>query len=262
MEAVPQSILSVFVNLFILQVRPSIALGFSPFFGFQSILGLPRRSFFIITALIACPMLWPTLEGKTFSQIQIVLMVLHEAIIGMVLGFASGIPFWAIESTGQIIDLQRGTTAGSIFNPQLGTVTSPLGNLMLRFFSAYFYATGGFLLFIGVLFASYEFLPLVPQIPTWHAGGGTSILELMTLFFRLTMVYVCPFLVAFLIIDFGLGLMNRFVPSLNVFFFSLPVKSMLALILMALCLVTLLEVFRRDMLVSPILKDFLQTVFR
>jgi len=262
MEAVPESILSVFVNLFILQVRPSIALGFSPFFGFQSILGLPRRSFFVITALIACPMLWPTLEGKTFSQIQIVLMVLHEAIIGMVLGFASGIPFWAIESTGQIIDLQRGTTAGSLFNPQLGTVTSPLGNLLLRFFSAYFYATGGFLLFIGVLFASYEFLPLVPQLPVWRSGGEISILELMTLFFRLTMVYVCPFLVAFLLIDFGLGLMNRFVPSLNVFFFSLPVKSMLALILLALCLATLLEVFSRDILVSPMLKDFLKTVFR
>lgn len=262
MDAVPQSVLSVFTNLFILQVRPSIALGIAPFFGFQSILGLPRRSFFVITALISCPMLWPVLEGKSFSQIQIVLMVLHEAVIGMVLGFAAGIPFWAMESAGQIIDLQRGTTAGSIFNPQLGTVSSPMGNLTLRFFSTYFYATGGFLLFLGVLFASYEFLPLVPQLPGWRPGGEVTLMELMTLFFKLTMVYVAPFLVAFLLIDFGLGLMNRFVPNLNVFFFGLPIKSVLAFVLLIICLYSLIEVFRRDMISSPMLDGFLRTVFR
>jgi type III secretory pathway component EscT len=56
--------------------------------------------------------------------------------------------------------------------------------------------------------------------------------------------------------------MNRFVPSLNVFFFSLPVKSILTFILLTLCLVTLVEVFRKDMLFSPVLKDFLKTVFQ
>lgn len=246
MQATQQSLLTIFTNLFILQVRPAIALGFAPFFGFQSILGLPRRVFFVVTAVITCPMLWPILAGRTLTQPEVILTVAHEAIIGMLLGFTAGIPFWAIESTGQIIDLQRGATSGSLFNPMFGSVTSPMGNLLLRFFISYFYATGGFLLFLGVLFTTYEYLPPVQTLPVWLPGSQAQLLSLMSEFFKYMLVYTAPFLLVFLLIDSGLGLMNRFVPSLNIFFFSMPIKSLMTYILVMVCLLELIYCIKDD----------------
>jgi type III secretion protein T len=262
MEATQQALLTVFTNLFILQVRPAIALGFSPFFGFQSVLGLPRRVFLVLTGVMTCPMLWPVMAGKNLSVPEIIITVAHEATIGMIIGFAAAIPFWAMESAGQIIDLQRGTTSGSLFNPQFGSVTSPMGNLLLRFFTTYFYATGGFLLFIGVLIASYEFLPPVPQLPVWQPGSQAHILKLLSIFFREMMLYSAPFLVIFLLVDSGLGLMNRFVPSLNVFFFSMPVKSLMAYVILCACLVELMECFRGQIKGYSGIVTFLREVVR
>lgn len=262
MEATQQSLLTVFTNLFILQVRPAIALGFSPFFGFQAILGLPRRAFFVITAVITCPMLWPILAGRNLSQPELILTVIHEAVIGMLLGFTAGIPFWAMESAGQIIDLQRGTTSGSLFNPQFGSVTSPMGNLLLRFFTTYFYATGGFLLFLAALFTTYEYLPPVAALPVWQPGSQAIILSLMSDFFRHMLVYAAPFLLVFLLIDSGLGLMNRFVPSLNIFFFSMPIKSILTYVLALACLVELIACFRGELKDYTKLASFIRSLVK
>ena len=44
-------------------------------------------------------------------------------------------------------------------------------------------------------------------------------------YFTMSVLFGAPFLIVFLLIDVGLGLMNRFVPQLNIFFFSMPVKS-------------------------------------
>jgi type III secretion protein T len=246
METPDPSLLPLLKNLFVLEVRPAMALGFSPFFGLQTIVGLPRRSFFVLVSVMSCFMLWPVLAGRDLTIPELIMMVAHEAIIGILLGFTSGIPFWVMESVGQVIDLQRGATSGSLFNPMLGSLTSPMGNLLLQFFTMYFYATGGFLLFLSALYTTYEYLPPVQTLPVWLPGSQTQILNLMSVFFKNMVVYAAPFLLVFLLIDSGLGLMNRFVPSLNMFFFSMPIKSILTYVLVLVCLLELIYCFRND----------------
>ena len=51
-------------------------------------------------------------------------IILKEGFIGFLLGFAFGIPFWGVESAGDVIDFQRGLMGATISDPSQ-TAESP-----------------------------------------------------------------------------------------------------------------------------------------
>jgi type III secretion protein T len=65
-------------------------------------------------------------------------------------------------------------------------------------------------------------------------------------------------LICFLV-DFGMGLMNRFAPQLNVFFLAMPVKSGLSMALMTVYWLAMFSVLSRETLRLPVLWDALRT---
>ena len=71
------------------------------------------------------------------------------------IGFLSGAPFWIASSVGFIVDTQRGTGMAEIFDPNLGTQTSPLGAMLSRDRHV-IHVSGGLLLFLGMMFESYR----------------------------------------------------------------------------------------------------------
>jgi type III secretion protein T len=51
---------------------------------------------------------------------------------------------------------------------------------------------------------------------------------------RLIAILAAPMVICMFLVDFSLGLVNRFAPSLNVFFLSMPIKSALSLLVLVL----------------------------
>ena len=60
--------------------------------------------------------------------------------------------------------------------------------------------------------------------------------EFITGFFfeaiKTAMLLAAPMLIALFLSEFGLGLINRFAPQLNVFFLSMPIKSAVAVLIL------------------------------
>jgi type III secretion protein T len=159
------------------------------------------------------------------SPVEVVALCFKEVLLGLLLAIPAAVLFWAITSAGELIDLQRGATSASVFNPFFGAVTSPTANLLMRFSATIFFVTGGFLAFLSAVLTSFEIYPINQLLPAFNETAGLSIARLMGEYFAMSVLYASPFLIVFLLIDVGLGLMNRFVPQLNIFFFSMPVKS-------------------------------------
>ncbi|MGC8720449.1 MAG: flagellar biosynthetic protein FliR, partial [Thermodesulforhabdaceae bacterium] len=57
------------------------------------------------------------------------------------------------------------------------------------------------------------------------------------------MLLSAPFLIAIFLVDLALGIVNRFVPQLNVFFLSMPVKSGVASFLFVLYLSVIVKYY-------------------
>src|SRR5690606_36210945 len=91
-----------------------------------------------------------------------------EILLGILIGFLGGIPFWIAENVGNFIDNQRGATMGEVFSPLTGSQDSPIGLLMLQVVSVLFVVAGPFLAFLGVVYESYRIWPVLSAMPSFE----------------------------------------------------------------------------------------------
>lgn len=251
---------NVLIVLFIMLPRVMGALAVAPFFGSSSPAGTQRRTFIVASVLVLVPLFLPSVPHDSIPPLIMGVLIGKELLIGLLFGFASGIGFWAMQAAGEYIDLQRGATAGAFFNPFLGGMSSPMGDFMLRFSIMLFFSVGGFTIFFAALLTSYEFYPpwqLLPQLKIATAG---PILRLAGQLFELSLLYASPLLILFLLIDLGLGFMSRFVPSLNVFFFSFPIKSVVGTFFLIIYLSFLAWAFLRNLFKADTLLSWVRSI--
>lgn len=239
-------------------VRFGTVLTIVPFF---SASGLPKQVFLVLTIGIIVPMTAPMISLDTKDLFLIAILVVKEIFLGIIISFFVSVIFWSVEIAGELTDLQRGTTAGGIYNPMLGAQESPIGGLFLRIVTYFFFTTGGFLSLIEVMFASYEAYPVDKLFPTFAVGWQSSVFSFFTKIFELGILYASPLLIIFFFMDFGLGLMNRFVSQLNVFFISLPIKSGLCFIFLPFYMRYLVEGFQHELFTPTGVACFLKGLF-
>jgi type III secretion protein T len=248
------------ISMFLSTARIGVALLITPFFGGPT--GLARRGFVIVTTGIALPLLMPQVLEISQSPLVMLALCTKEIVLGLLLALPASLLFWAISSAGELIDLQRGATAASVFNPMFGAVTSPTANLLIRFSAAIFFVTGGFFAFLSAVLTSFQIYPINEMLPSFGPGAKAAISGIMVSYFAMTVLYAAPFLIVFTLVDLGLGLMNRFVPQLNIFFFSMPVKSALTFFLLIFYTTTIVWGMDKGMFSEDSLLQFLSTVLK
>ncbi|AVY93826.1 type III secretion system export apparatus subunit SctT [Microvirgula curvata] len=163
------------------------------------------------------------------------LLAAGELCIGLLIGFCAALPFWALDMAGFLIDTLRGSSMASVFNPLLAQQSSYLGVLLAQVFGLLFLVSGGFNVLIAALYQSYAILPPGQGFPA--APGVTAFLVAeWQLMYELCLRFSMPALVGFLLIDMAFGFANHSTPQLNVFFLSMPIKSVFALLMLVMSL--------------------------
>ncbi|MGY0215957.1 type III secretion system export apparatus subunit SctT [Endozoicomonadaceae bacterium StTr2] len=152
-------------------------------------------------------------------------IVMKETMIGMIIGFCIAIPFWALEACGFFIDNQRGASMASTMNPMSGSETSPMGLLFSQTFNTIFILSGLFLLLLEHLFKSYAMWPVFSFYPSMESSGTLFILTQFDLLITIAMWLAAPVAISMFITEFGVALISRSAPQLNVFVLAMPIKS-------------------------------------
>jgi type III secretion protein T len=159
----------------------------------------------------------------------LVALLAKETILGLAIGWVSGIVFWAVQSAGFLMDNQRGASMASGPDPLSGEETSPLGSLLFQGVAVAFFVGGGFVAFLRLIWSSYALWPAASLYPAESPGVGALFFASLTDWLTLqTLLLAGPVVAASLLADAGLGLINRFASQLNVFVLSMPIKSGLA----------------------------------
>lgn len=242
-------------------VLPRIAAAFLvlPFFGADTMPAMVRNSFFVSLALVVAPLAavstpeslppgaWPAIVAK-------------EVFIGLVIGFAFGIVFWAIAVAGNIVDAKAGAT-GSVYDPLAGHETSLTGQFYARLGGWIFMASGGFLVFLEVLLGSYALWPVASGFPQLSALGERFVIDGFARLMALALLVAAPVLVVLLLVDLALGLVNRYAPQLNAFALSLGVKSWVATLVVLLGLGVVVEFVVKRVAASSGLLGVLREMF-
>ena len=202
--------------------------------------GLVRNGVACSLALFAYPIVAGSLP-PALGALDIALLIGKEVLLGLLIGFVATIPFWAMEATGFIIDNQRGAALASTLNPSLGSQTSPTGLLLTQTLITLFFSGGAFLALVGSLFRSYASWPVSSFFPQFGSQWVAFFYAQFSQMLMLCALFAAPLLIAMFLAEFGLALISRFAPSLNVFILAMPIKSLVASLLLVLYLGILME---------------------
>jgi type III secretion protein T len=241
------------------------ALGVSPFFGSQFIGGFSRQIIIIAIALVATPLVPLGAEPKfagTGDAFYFVALLTKEVLIGVVIGLATGLPFWIAEGFGFFIDNQRGSSMAEMFNPMSETTTSPLGLLFTKVLDVVFFVGGGFHAFLNVMYDSFTLWPVFTPLPAISSRFPTACLALADHLVSSIVLFAGPVIFAMFLAEFGLGLINRFSPQLNVFFLAMPIKSAISDLLLIVYIYFLSSLFQKEFIDGDKLRAAFKVIFQ
>lgn len=212
-----------------------------PFLSRQILPGMLRMGVAVSLSLMVVPTVLPLAAGTGDDALTIISVVVKETAIGFVLGFFVAALFWGVEAIGFFIDNQRGATMSSSMNPFTGVDTSPLGILLNQAVTVFFFSSGGFLLLLGGLYASYVLWPVASFWPDFRLADAVTFLGQLDRLMYVGIVLASPAILAMFLSELGLALVSRFAPQLQVFFLAMPIKSAVGILVLVVYMAFLFD---------------------
>ncbi len=231
----PESLISMLM-LSLCRLLPIISL--SPFFG-AKVLAHPVKVVFAISLfVIFLPQLLLTTQAPLTFNLNIIFLAAKEMFIGLSIGFLVSIPFMIVQNVGLLIDHQRGGASLMVNDPTMQNQSSPLGTLFNMMLIYCFFVIDGPFIFINAIARSYELVPidrfLSVQFFTADSPFWKQQIKILNQIMVITIQLAGPALIMILMTDVYLGIVNRLAPQVQITFLGMPLKSLLALLVVAL----------------------------
>ncbi|MCC8191014.1 MAG: type III secretion system export apparatus subunit SctT [Planctomycetes bacterium] len=231
----------------------------TPFLGGRHLGTVARGTLAFSLALFLSSWLAAHAPAEAMGIGQLLPILIKEALLGTLFGFLSSLAFSAASGVGFLVDNQRGLSMSQTSDPLTGEETSLLGGLAMQTLVMVFIAGGGLALFIQGVLTTYAFWPPFSFWPDWSAAAVRELVLGQFAWYLATLTALAaPMLLVCFLVDFGMGLMNRFAPQLNVFFLAMPVKSGLVLALLVVFWGTMIAALRGDLMRLPLLWEALR----
>jgi len=194
--------------------------------------GGSRNATILAMLLFIAPANLAFAETVERSLVTMGLLIVKEYAIGFVAGWLAGYVFWALSSAGALIDNQRGTSIASSMDPMLGEESSLLGNLFSLAFVTYAFTSTGMLHLFGALYHSYVAWPVGKMIPALSPAFATDMLGVFDLAMKTMVLFAGPIVAVMFLAEFALAMVSRFSPQVQVFVLAMPIKSLLAIMML------------------------------
>ncbi len=234
------------------------ALTVLPFLSPKLIGGSIRASLALVLATLVIPLTFRDMAGAQLTIGQALLLLPKEILIGMVLGFLTAVPFWIAAGLGRLIDLQRGALTATLLTPLFRDPISPIAVLLTQAAAVLFLSGAGLMLFLEALYRSYTVWPVASWAPGWHTGAEQLLIAQFQILLYWVVVLGAPALILVFLVDLLMGILNRFVPELNVFFLAFPFKGVVCMFVLAVYAGVIMETLNREFMARP---DWLSTLF-
>ncbi|MFH1688298.1 MAG: flagellar biosynthetic protein FliR [bacterium] len=187
----------------------------------------------VIAILLVAAMPSPQLEVAD-SAWSLTGLALKELLVGFVIGLVFRLLFLGVHTAGSIVGYQMGLAMVTQFDANLAAQVSVLGRLWFIVAMLIFLAIDGHHLIINALASSYELMPA--GYASMPSGLGELIIKDTAFVFVIALKIAAPLMISLFMTDVALGTIAKTMPTMNVFFFGIPIKIGVGLTVMALSL--------------------------
>ena len=191
----------------------------------------------VLLALVLAVVLLPSTQVGAASlpaipvfSLRGVLAAAEQALLGLALGLSFHLAMAVIGVLGFLLSSQLGLAMAVLNDPINGSSSDVITALLNVLCVLAFFGMDGHLLFTSVLGESFR---------AWPVGAGLSLITLQNLAYNLAWVFsaalllALPVVAATLVVQLGMGFLNRVAPALNLFSLGYSLVTLFGLFMLS-----------------------------
>ena len=175
------------------------------------------------------------------SMSSLIVLAVHEIVIGIVLGATARVTLAALQTAGSVIAQQLGLGFVTAIDPTQGQQGLLIGNFLTLLGVTLLFATDSHHLIIAALSDSYKVFAPGEVMSSGDVAALAT--RAFAAAFKLGMQLAAPFLVFGLVFNVGLGVLARLMPQMQVYFVGVPLSIMIGFAIFAAVLATMMGTY-------------------
>jgi flagellar biosynthetic protein FliR len=212
-----------------------------PGFGESNIPVRVKLGIALLLTLIILPLHRAAYHVDMTSMSALAVLMVHEIIIGVVLGATARVTLSALSVAGSVIAQQLGLGFVTSIDPTQGQQGLLIGNFLTILGMTLLFATDSHHLVISALNESYRIFSPGEIVPSGDVAALAT--RAFTTAFKIGMQLSAPFLVFGLVFNIGLGVLARLMPAMQVYFVGVPLSIMVGFLIFALVLTAMMGTY-------------------
>ncbi len=205
-----------------------------PGLGDQAVPARMRIGFAFVLAMVVTPIVQHTLPPLPVGLGDMVGQVLHEVIIGLMLGTLMRVLLYCLMIAGEVMSLQTTLSFAQTANPTQAQSSTSLATFLSLLGLTLVYATNLHHLFIQAMVDSYQVF--APTKSVMLGDAATLMLQMVGKCFMLALQMAAPLIVFAMVFNIATGFVGRIMPNFPVFFAATPLSVLFGLSILALSL--------------------------
>ncbi len=222
--------------------RIAALIAVSPVFGHTALPARVKIGLAAFVTLVVAPALPAMPQATVFSSAGVWIMVM-QFLIGAALGVAMQLVFAAVEMAGTLVGLQMGLGFATFFDPSSNASAQVISSFLNMIAVLAFLAFNGHLQMIAALIASFQSVPIAAAM--YGPPGMRTLVEWGGAIFTAGLLLSLPVVIALLVANLSLGILNRAAPQIGVFQIGFSVTLMVGMLLLMLMLPNMIPFFAR-----------------
>ena len=195
----------------------------------------------LLLTLIILPLHRAAYQVDLTSMSSLGVLMVHEIVIGIVLGATARVTLSALAVAGSVIAQQLGLGFVTAVDPTQGQQGLLIGNFLTILGMTLLFATDSHHLVIAALNESYRIFSPGELPPSGDVAALAT--RAFAAAFKIGMQLSAPFLVFGLVFNIGLGVLARLMPAMQVYFVGVPLSIMVGFLIFALVLTGMMATY-------------------
>jgi flagellar biosynthesis protein FliR len=212
-----------------------------PALGEENIPMRVKLSIALLLTLVLLPLHRAAYHIDMTSLSGLLVLMLHEIVIGIILGATARVTLSALQVAGSVIAQQMGLGFVTSVDPTQGQQGVLVGNFLTMLGITMLFATDSHHLVIAALSDSYKIFAPGESMLTGDVASLAT--QAFATAFKIGLQLSAPFLVFGLVFNIGLGVLARLMPQMQVYFVGAPLSILAGFLILAIVLAAMMGTF-------------------
>ncbi len=212
-----------------------------PALGEENIPMRVKLSIALLLTLVLLPLHRSAYHIDMSSLSGLLVLMLHEIIIGIILGATARVTLSALQVAGSVIAQQMGLGFVTSVDPTQGQQGVLVGNFLTMLGITMLFATDSHHLIIEALSDSYKIFAPGETMLTGDVASLAT--QAFAAAFKIGLQLSAPFLIFGLVFNIGLGVLARLMPQMQVYFVGAPLSILAGFLILAIVLAAMMGTF-------------------